>query len=308
MALLLTPIFGGPAAWLPAFKTEMPDLEIRTWPDVGNPADIEVAAIGPLPPGELKKLPNLKLIISLMAGSDVLLRDPALPDVPIVRCGDPEGDEMMNETALLHVLRHHRDLPTYQQAQQRSEWLNLPRRRAAERRVGVMGLGAIGHAVALALAGHGFKVAGWVRQPRPQEAVEVFHGRNRLGAFLARSEIVVNLLPLTAETDGILNRETFEQLPAGAAVINLGRGGHIVDADLIAALDSGHLAAATLDVFRVEPLPKDSPFWRHPKITVVPHAARRIDAADLVPRICDSIRRLRAGEPLAQPIDRGRGY
>ncbi|MGE5147004.1 MAG: 2-hydroxyacid dehydrogenase [Candidatus Eiseniibacteriota bacterium] len=308
MALLLTPLFGGPAAWLPAFKAQMPELEVRTWPELGDPADIEVAAIGGLPGRELAKLPNLKLIVSLMAGTDMLLGDPALPDVPIVRCGDPEGDAMMNETALLHVLRHHRDLPAYEQAQRQSEWLTLPRRRARERRVGVLGLGAIGQAAAQTLADHGFQVAGWVRQPRLRGAIEIFHGRDQLAAFLARSEIVVNLLPLTPETDGILCAETFRQLPKGAAVINLGRGAHIVDADLVAALDSGHLAAATLDVFRVEPLPKDSPFWRHPKITVVPHAARRIDAADLVPRICDHIRRLYAGQPLSQIVERGRGY
>jgi glyoxylate/hydroxypyruvate reductase A len=308
MALLLTPIFGGPAAWLPAFKAAMPDLEVRLWPEIGDRADIEIAAIGGLPPGELARLPNLKLVVSLMAGSDMLLSDPTLPDVPLVRCGDPEGDAMMNETALLHVLRHHRDMPAYQQAQRASEWLNLPRRRASERPVGVMGLGAIGHAVALALADHGFPVAGWVRQPRTDDAIEIFHGRDGLGAFLARSEIVVNLLPLTAETDGILCRDAFRRMPKGGSIINLGRGAHVVDADLIAALDEGHLSAATLDVFRVEPLPKDSPFWRHPKITVVPHAARRIDAGDLVPRICDAIRRLRAGQPLAQPIDRSRGY
>jgi glyoxylate/hydroxypyruvate reductase A len=180
--------------------------------------------------------------------------------------------------------------------------------RASERKVGVLGLGTIGLAAAKTLAAHGFRVAGWVRGPRPQGEIEIFSGREQLPTFLARSEIAVNLLPLTAETRGILNKETFAQMPAGAAVINLGRGAHVVEADLIAALDRDHLAGATLDVFPVEPLPKDSALWRHPKITITPHVARRINAGDLVPRICDSIQALSAGRPLDNLIDRSRGY
>lgn len=308
MAILLTPLFGSPAEWLRAFEAEMPNLDIRIWPQIGNREDVDIAVIGLLPHGEARKLPNLRLIVSLLAGADPLLSDADLPDVPIVRSGDPAGDLMMNETVLLHVLRHHRDMPAYQQAQQRCEWLSLPRLRASERTVGVMGLGAIGLGAAKALAAAGFKVAGWVRRPRPSDAVEVFHGLDQFGVFLSRSEILVNLLPLTPETRGVLNHATLEQLPKGASIINLGRGAHLIEADLIAALDSGHIASATLDVFPVEPLPKESPLWRHPKITVTPHAARRLDAADLVPRICDSIRRFNAGQPLTHLIDRSCGY
>ena len=154
----------------------------------------------------------------------------------------------------------------------------------------------------------GFKVAGWVRQPRAAGDIEIFAGRDQLGAFLARSEILLNLLPLTPETRGIINAETLKQLPAGASIINLGRGEHVVEADLIAALDSGHLAAATLDVYPVEPLPGDSPLWAHPKITVMPHVARKLDPSDLAPRICDILRDFRAGRPLGQVVDRTRGY
>jgi glyoxylate/hydroxypyruvate reductase len=184
----------------------------------------------------------------------------------------------------------------------------LPRLRASERHVGVMGLGAIGLPAARTLAAHGFKVAGWVRSPRPREDIELFCGSEQLSAFLARSEILVNLLPLTTQTKGILNKDAFALLPAGASVINLGRGAHVVEPDLMAALDSNHLAGATLDVFPVEPLPKESPLWRHPKITITPHAARRIEAAGMVPRICDAIRALNSGKPLTQLIDRTRGY
>jgi glyoxylate/hydroxypyruvate reductase len=308
MALLLRPSFGGPDAWRRAFAAAMPDLEVRMWPELGDATTIEAAAVGAMPPGALKKLPNLRLIISLTAGTDALLSDPDLPDVPIVRSGDPAGDVMMNETALLHVLRHHRYMSDYLRAQQRCEWIKMPIMPASEHKVGVMGLGMIGLAIAKTLAATGFAVAGWVRQPRTEGAIEIFSGRDGFEPFLARSEILVNLLPLTPQTRGIINAATLRNLPAGAAFINLGRGDHVVEADLIAALDSGHLAAATLDVYPVEPLPSDSPLWRHPKITVMPHVARRLVPEDVVPRICTIIKQFRAGIPVAQAVDLKRGY
>jgi len=308
MALLLTSTPGGAEAWRYALVSAIPDLDVRVWPNVGNRADIDIAAVGAPPAGALRDLPNLRLIISLTAGIDALLRDPDLPDVPISRSGDPAGDAMMNETTLLHVLRHHRYMPEYQATQQRREWIKLPIKAAHERRVGVMGLGPIGMAAAKMLFAAGFQVAGWVRNPRPGDGVEIFSGGGSLAAFLKRSEILVNLLPLTPETRGILNGETFRALPAGAAIVNLGRGEHIVEADLIAALDSGHLAAATLDVFPVEPLPSESPLWRHPKITVLPHVARKLVPMELAPRVRDIIETFRAGRPLAQLVDRKRGY
>jgi glyoxylate/hydroxypyruvate reductase A len=309
MALLLTPVSDPAAEWRRCFAAAMPELEVRVWPDMGDPAEIEVAAVSHLPPGTLAKLPNLRLIASLLAGQDGLLADTSIPrHVPILRTTNPEGDPMMNEAVLLHVLRHHRHLPQFQLAQQRGEWLSLPRLLPSERRVGVMGLGAIGLAAALMLRDHGFQVGAWARRPRAVEGVEVFHGRDQLPAFLGRSEILVNLLALTPETTDILGRAAFAQLPKGAHVINLARGQHVVDEDLVAALDEGQLAAATLDVFRTEPLPQSSPLWRHPRVTVIPHAARRIIAADVVPRICDNLRRLRRGEPLADLVDRDAGY
>ena len=308
MALLLTPMFGGPEVWRPAFAAAMPDLEVRIWPEIGDPAGIEAAAVGVPPAGMLARLTDLRLILSLTAGTEGLLRDPDLPDVPIVRAGNPAGDVMMNETALMHVLRHHRNMPAYLRAQARSEWIKLPIKPARERRVGVMGLGVIGMVCARTIAALGFQVAGWVRTPRKEDHIQVFSGDDQLEAFLARSEILLNLLPLTPDTTGIIGARTLAQLPAGAAVINLGRGEHVVEADLIAALDSGHIEAATLDVYPVEPLPKDSPLWRHPKITVMPHVSRRLDPADLATRICDLLRLFRAGEPLPQLVDRQRGY
>jgi glyoxylate/hydroxypyruvate reductase A len=309
MAMLLNFFFGKPEEWRQWFADEMPELDLRIWPDTGNRADIDVIACGWLPEGEFKTFPNLKLIISLLAGPDHLLHDPAVPKhVPITRAGDPNGDTMMNEVTLLHVLRHHRNMPAYLLAQQRGEWINLPRQPARERKVGVMGLGVIGIAAARMLQSIGFQVTGWVRTPRRIDGIAVFAGLDGLPAFLAQSEILVNLLPLTTETEDILNAAAFAQLPKGAAVINLGRGGHLVEADLIAALDSGHLAAATLDVFRKEPLPKDDPLWKHPKITIMPHASRRVEGKPMVPRIADAVRRLHAGQPIENLIDRTKGY
>lgn len=309
MTLLLAPLSRQSSGWRERFATEMPELEVRMWPDAGNRDDIEVVACPRMPAGQMNTFPNLKLIIALTAGTEGVLNDPALPsDVPITRVGDPGGDVMMDEATLLHVLRHHRNLPEYQIAQQRGEWLTLPVLLPSERRVGVMGLGPIGLSAAKVLADFGFRVAGWARRPRSIEGIEVFAGREQLGAFLARSEIVVNLLPLTPETKGILCEETFAQMPQGASIVNLGRGGHVVEGDLVAALDRGHLAAATLDVFSVEPLPKESALWQNPRITITPHCARRIDTLDLVPRICEAVRRLRAGQPQEQPVDRARGY
>jgi glyoxylate/hydroxypyruvate reductase A len=308
MALLLTPAFNSADEWRALLRSEMPELEVRIWPELGDPADIEVAAVTSLPPGKLKTFPNLRLIVALTAGVDGLLSDPELPDVPIARAGDPDGDAMINEFALLHVLRHHRQLPAMALAQQNCEWRPLKPIHAHQRKVGVMGLGFVGMGVAKTLARHGFDVAGWTRSPRSANGITMFAGDAELPVFLRRSEIIVNLLPLTPATRGILNAGLFAQLPQGASIVNLGRGPHVNEADLIAALDAGHLDAATLDVFPVEPLPKDSSFWRHPKITVTPHVSRQIFAADLVPRVCAAIRRLRAGSPPQHAVDRARGY
>ena len=309
MALLLTPISNPARDWLRLFAAELPGLEVRIWPDIGDPAAIEIAAVAHVPHGALARLPNLRLIASLFAGQEVLLGDPTLPrHVPIVRTGNPDGDVMMSETALLHVLRHHRYLPDYALAQQRHEWKRQPVLSASERRVGVMGLGAIGLAAAQRLREHGFQVAGWARTARALDGIEMFYGRERLATFLGRSEIVVNLLALTPETENILDRAAFALMPKGASVINLARGQHIVDDDLVAALDEGQLAGATLDVFREEPLPKDDPLWIHPRITIVPHASRRLDAAQIVPRICENVRRLRHGLPLVYLVDPAAGY
>ena len=205
-------------------------------------------------------------------------------------------------------IRHHRRVPEYLLAQQKEEWVSLPQPRTEERRIGLLGLGSLALPVAVMLRDLGFQVASWSRTQKRVEGVESFHGAGRFADFLARTDILLNLLPLTAETRGILDAAAFAAMPKGAAIINLGRGPHVVAADLLAALDSGQLSAATLDVFDIEPLPAGSPLWKHPRITVMPHVARRQRPVDVAPQIAENIRRIRAGEPLLQVIDPQAGY
>jgi glyoxylate/hydroxypyruvate reductase A len=208
----------------------------------------------------------------------------------------------------LHVLGHHRQLPAYQALQQRAEWRKLPQPTTAERRVGVMGLGSFGGSVARAVATAGFDVGGWSRQPRQMDGVTCFAGDEERDAFLKRSDILVCLLPATAQTRGMLNAQTFARLPRGAAVINLARGNLLVDVDLIDALDSEQLSAATLDVTEPEPLPADSPLWRHPRVTITPHIGGVVRSAVSAPIVAANIQRLNRGAPLLNPVDISAGY
>ena len=310
MALLLCTLPGAAPNFVAEFKRVAPDLEVRVWPEIGNPDDIEFAALHYFDCKNLQQFKNLKFVASLFAGLDHLVNDPGMPKgVSIVRAADPKGDHLMNETALMHVMRHHRHLHEYVVSQAEREW--KPRRpilRADQRKVGVAGLGQIGLPMAHYLKQHGFDVAGCARSPRAVEGIEVFHGKEGFGAFLARSEIVVNMLAVTKETENIFNSRAFAQMPKGACIVNLARGQHVVEADLMAALDSGQLAGATLDVFRTEPLPKDDPLWGHRRITIMPHVARMPVPRDIVPQIMENVRRSQGGKPLEWVVDRAAGY
>lgn len=308
MALLVYSTPGPPDPWLAALRAGLPEMDVRTLDTGGEPADIEYAVVAGAPPGALAAYPNLKLIITLLAGVEGLLADPDLPDVPVARAADPHGDDMITDFALLHVLRHHRNMPEFALAQRDGEWLRLRPKPKAERRVGFMGLGAIGRPAAEHIRDFGFAVAAWTRTPKSIPGIENFHGPEELPGFLGGVEILVNLLALTRETEDILSAKTLALLPKGASIVNLARGHHIVDADLIAALDSGQLAAATLDVFRQEPLPAGHPFWAHPRITITPHASRSIMPARIVPQVVQNVRRVEAGEPPLQRVDRAAGY
>lgn len=296
-------------SWREALTGAIPDLDVRSWDQVGDPAEIDFALVWLPPQGALRRFPNLKAILSLGAGVDALLKDPDLPKgVPIVRMVDEDLAKCMAEYVLLHVLRYHRDQPALDAQQAQKEWRVIASPAAGHRRVGVMGLGAMGSEAARHLLATGFNVAGWTRSPRFITGVKGYHGAEGLGPFLARTEILVCLLPLTPGTKGILNSDLFAQLPRGACLINAGRGGHQVEADILAALETGQLGGVTLDVFQTEPLPANSPFWTHPKVTVTPHNASVTNPASAVRHVVDSIKRLRTGKPLRHVVDPTVGY
>ena len=294
--------------WRREIASRMPDLGFRIWPEVGDPAEIEVALVWRPPPGELRRYPNLKAVLSLGAGVDGLLADQELPDVPVARMVDPSLRRTMIEYVLLAVLRHHRGFDRFEREQRARRWAYAFPPQAAERRVGVMGLGELGGAAAGLLADHGFQVLGWSRSPKAIDGVTSHAGRGELHTFLHRTEILVCLLPLTAETRGILDAAAFADLPHGACLINVARGEHLVEADLLEALDSGRLAGATLDVFREEPLPEDHPLWAHQKVLITPHVASYSWPATGADGVVENIRRALSGRPLAHQVDRAKGY
>jgi glyoxylate/hydroxypyruvate reductase A len=294
--------------WAAALLTELPDLDLRSWPEVGDPADIDVALVWHPPRGELAGYPNLRAILSLGAGVDGILADPGLPDVPLVRMLDPGLTAGMTEYVTAATLRYHRNLDVYGRTQATGRWVPRTAPAAEDRRVGVLGLGELGGDAARAFARLGFDTEGWSRTPKQIEGVRCRHGPEGLDALLARTEILVCLLPLTEATADILDARLFARLPQGACVINVARGGHLVENDLLAALDSGRLAGATLDVFRTEPLPPDHPFWRHERILVTPHVASMTPPRSAARLVAANIRRLRAGAPLEGLVDRRRGY
>jgi glyoxylate/hydroxypyruvate reductase A len=215
---------------------------------------------------------------------------------------------MMTEYVIMHVLRFHRDMPGYQAAQANREWRRTTILRPEQRRVGFLGFGMMAQAPALVLKSLGFKVSAWVRNPRHESDVPIYHGPGQLEPFLQQTDIAVCLLPLTRETEGIFCARTFAMMPRGAMLVNVGRGKHVVDEDLIAALDSGQLAYAALDALWPEPLPPTSPLWLHPKVTVMPHVARRPTVAQLVTEIAANIRSVEAGGGLLQEVDITEGY
>jgi len=309
MVLLFYSQFDDPADWGRHLRDAMPGLDFRVWPEVGDLEDIEAALVWKAPEGELRKFPNLKLIINLGAGVDSIVKDRTLPvGIPIVRIADDEMSRMMAQFVLAAVLRHYRDFVTFARAQKERRWHYVHPHEAAECSVGVMGLGNLGGMAASELVRQGFKVAGWARTPKSIEGVESFHGDAGLAPFLARSGILVVMLPLTPETEGILGEKTLALLPRGAKVVNVGRG-RLVDEDaLIAALRSGQVAEATLDVFRTEPLPKDSPLWDFDQVLVTPHLASVAIPRTAARQVAENLRRLAAAEPLLNVVDPARGY
>jgi glyoxylate/hydroxypyruvate reductase A len=311
MALLIIELdkhIGSTSLWRETLLRELPGMDVRFWPDSGNPADIHYLAFMHPDFGAYPVFPNLKAMLSRSAGVEYFISHPRLPKVPLGKIDPPGGDPMMTEYVIMHVLRFHRDVPGYQAAQARKEWRRVPIVRPEERRIGFLGYGVMSKAPALVLKSLGFDVKAWVRSPKPGAEIPIFHGRDQLEPFLRETDIAVCLLPLTSETEGILCARTFAMMPKGAMVVNVGRGKHVVDADLIQALDSGQLSYAALDALWPEPLPPESPLWLHPRVTVMPHVARRPTVAQLAGQIAANVRRIEAGGRLLQEIDMAKGY
>lgn len=315
MSLLVAIRGWTPDVWLERFRRLAPERAVLDARRPFDPTAVHYAAVWKPEPGLLAGLPNLWAVFNLGAGVDALLSDPTLPDVPVVRIVDPDLTSRMTEWVVMNVLMHHRQVVPHARHQAESAWVSLPQPAARAVCVGVMGLGVLGRDAAEVLLRLGFRVVGWSRSPRDIDGVECFAGEFGLGPFLERADILVVLLPLTADTRGILDRDLFARLAkdthmGGPVLINAGRGGLQVEADILAALDDGTLAAASLDVFETEPLPPASPLWTHPKVILTPHCAADSDAEALGEAIVAGIRRHEAGNGIAPEtlVDRRAGY
>jgi len=288
--------------WLPLLKAALPQDRFLMNPG----SDVDVALVASPLPGTLEQLKGAKLIQSLWMGVERLLADPALPrGVPLARLVDPGMVAAMSETVLAHTLDWHRRLYRYREQQPEARWHRYRQYMASDHTVGLLGLGALGTDAARKLLALGFKVAGFSRRPKKVEGVECFV---ELDSFLEKTNVLVCLLPLTAKTKGILNSKTLSLLPKGSGLINVARGAHVVVPDLIAALDSGQLAHAWLDVFDEEPLPASSPLWKHPRVSITPHAAALTEPRTAVASIVENVERVRRGERPLNLVDFAAGY
>lgn len=294
------------APWIELLRAALPGAEVAEWAPGAPPADYVVVWA---PPQQLfDEQPQIKGIFNTGAGVDALLKLQLPPQARLVRLDDAGMSVQMAEYVCHAVIRHFREFDTYEAATRRGQWTFRKPRSREDFPVGVMGLGVLGTRVAQALLPFEFPVRGWSRSPRQVDGVQCFAGEDQFDAFLAASRILVCLLPLTAQTEGILNRRTLGRLQPGGYLINVARGGHLVEDDLLAVLESGQLAGATIDVLRQEPPPAEHPFWRHPKIVLTPHTSARTDRDASVAQIAGKIRALERGEPVAGVVDLKRGY
>ena len=313
MNLLLAMTGWDPAPWIAKLSALLPGRRIDTLATLEDRARVGYALTWRHPEGSLQRLPNLKAIFSLGAGVDHVFADRRLPDAPVVRVVDPDLTQRMSEWVALQVLLHHRQFRRYDRQQREKIWDEDEAQPAArEVRVGLLGLGVLGLDAAGKLKALGFDVAGWSRSPKSVPGMATYHGREGLDALVARTDILVSLLPLTPETRGLLNAELFAKLPRdgriGPALVNAGRGGSQVEADIVAALEAGVLKGASLDVFETEPLPPNSPLWAREDVFVSPHNSA-ISAPEAVARyIAEQILAHERGGPLLNLAERGRGY
>jgi len=292
--------------WIAALRAALPAAEVEEWQPGARQADH--AVVWAPPQQMLDEQPALQGIFNMGAGVDALLKLRLPPAAKLVRLDDAGMSVQMAEFVCHAVIRHFRELDVYEEDTAEGKWSFRRPRLRTEYPVGIMGLGVLGARVAQAVAHFEFPVLGWSRSPKQLAGVRCYSGEEGLQEFLAATRVLVCLLPLTADTEDILNRRTLGRLMPGGYLINVARGGHLVEEDLIALLDEGHLAGATLDVFRTEPLPAGHPFWTHPKITVTPHTSARTLRDETIAQIAGKIRALERGEPVAGVVDPERGY
>ena len=296
------------AEWARLFAEKAPEIAFHCWPETGEHNAVKYLAAW-LPPTDIAtRFPHLEIVFSVGAGIDQFDFSMMPPHIPVVRMVEPGIAAGMVEYVTHAVLGIHRQSRLYARQQQQQRWQAQRVMPATSCRVGVLGLGMLGQAVLHQLSVLGFSCAGWSRSAHTLDGVQCYSGSDGLARCLARSDILVCLLPLTPDTRGILDQQLFTQLPAGAALINVGRGGHLVEADLLVALASGQLAAAVLDVCENEPLPAGHPFWSHPDIVLTPHIASMTQPSGAVETVLDNIRRHQAGLPLIGLVERSRGY
>jgi len=294
-----------PEFWFPLLEKALPADRFFGWPDIHG-GDIDVALVATHPKGTFAGLKKLKLIQSMWMGVENIIGDPELPrGVPVARLIDPGMVAAMGETVISFVLDWHRHFWCYRTFQEEKVWKRRRQYLASDRTIGILGLGELGGSIAAKLRAMGFNVAGWSRRPKQLEGVFC---STDLDQVLSRSDAVVCLLPLTPETRGILNKNRLQKIKKDGTLINVARGGHVVMPDLVAALDSQHLAHAYLDVFETEPLPADSPLWSHPGITVTPHIAALTEPRTSVGKIAENIERLRRGEAPLNTVDFSASY
>lgn len=295
MAILLNNHGYGNESWRMELNRQMPNTPVRCFGEEFDKAEITYALVWNHPNGDLATYPNLRAVFSLGAGTEHLSEDPTLPDVPLVVLADPAVGRDMAAHALYWVMTYHRKYPIYRDQQKEHRWFRHNVRPTSDFSVGVMGLGRIGRLVATSLQRMGYKVSGWDRQLVELDGIDTVQ-RDDVTLFLAGADAIVNCLPLSAETHGLLDQTLFSKMKAGGFFINISRGATVDDGALIASLDRGHLARAALDVFSVEPLPKDHPFWGHAKIDLTPHVAGATHASTAVKVIIDNINLLERGE------------
>ena len=295
--------------WRGLIAEHLPGVELRNWPDVGDAGEIDMAMAWKAPAGALASLPSLRLVYSLGQGVDHLFLHGDLPEgVAVCRLVDDSMRRQMTAYVVGAVLHHLCRMAGYAASQIEHRWQPLEPYDPGETRIGVLGLGALGGDVAEKLLALGFRVSGWSRSAKDIAGVDGFVGRAALAEFLGPCDVVCCLLPLTAETRGMLDAAAFSAMKPGAYLINSARGGHVVEDDLLAALETGHIAGATLDVFETEPLPDASPFWDHPRVTVTPHASSVTLARSCIDQIAENYRRLQDGRPLINTVDPAMGY